>query len=143
MRTSILLACMLLLNPWAVHAQAGTAQGFFSIRINLSNPTLTGSGTVGNAQPNPAFCINQAFSQSTNAQVTVTCSGNQFVSITPQAGMPYQAGTHGGAYRLLFEPTTLVSQNDPLWQMGLGTVTTVRILKKDRREETVELLVSF
>lgn len=143
MRPNILLtATWIMLSAWAVPASAGTAQAAFAVRVNLINPTFVTPPSVP-APPSAGYCISQTLGQSTNAIVKVVCGSNEFVSISPPSGAPFGVGTHGGAYRFLFAPGVPVSRDDPLWHMGLGTVTTARILREDGKEETMEILVSF
>ncbi len=127
-----LLACACLLGAWAVSADAGTARSTFPVNITLGNPAVAGSG----------FCTSQTASQATNAIVTVTCAGNQFVSIAPRTGIPF-AGTHGGAFRYMFEPGGLTAPDDPLWYFGSGTITTLRVYRVNQQEHAMEVEVSF
>jgi hypothetical protein len=119
-----------LLFTWAIPAYAGVVQASFAVNINLNNPG--GSG----------YCINQTLSQSTNAIVNVVCSTNQFVSIEPQPGKPF-LGTHGGAYHFVLAPRKMLSSDDPLWYIGVGTITTMRVIHDEGREDMLEMLVSF
>ncbi len=128
-----LLACACLLGAWAVSADAGTARGTFPVNITLGNPAF--GGTSG-------FCISQTLSQATNAIVTVTCATNQFVSIAPRTGIPF-VGTHGGAFRYMFESGGLTPPGDPLWYFGSGTVTTLRVYHVDQQERAMEVEVTF
>ncbi len=140
--SSVLLACAYLLGSWAAPADAGTINGSFSVQIQLRNPLFSGapvgvagSGTYGS-------CTSQTLGKATNAIVTVTCADSQFVSIAPRPGAPF-LGTHGGAYRFLFEPGAPVSSDDPLWHTGAGTIATLRIYQPEKREYPMEVEVSF
>ncbi len=126
----LLLTCVCGMSAWVVPALAGTTQAAFAVQIQLSNPALSG------------YCINQTLSQSTRAVVTVVCASNQFVSIEPQPGKSF-LGTDGAAYRFMFEPTALISADDPLWYIGAGTITAMHVSHGDGPEHTMELLVSF
>ncbi len=133
------LACACVLGAWAVSADAGTARGTFPVYITLANPAFAGS--------NPAvagfgFCTSQTLSQATNAIVTVTCAGNQFVSIAPRTGIPF-VGTHGGAFRYMLESGGVTEPADPLWYLGSGTITTLRVYHLDPQERAMEIEVSF
>lgn len=125
------LACACLLGAWAVSADAGTARSTFPVNITLANPGA-GSG----------FCTSQTLSQAANATVTVTCVGNQFVSIAPRTGIPF-LGTNGGAFRYMFKPGDLTAADDPLWYFGSGTITTFRVYHVDKQEHAMELEVTF
>ncbi len=132
-RHLLLLACACLLDAWAAPVLAGTAQASFPVRITLGSPLVANGGS---------FCTSQTASQATNAQVTVVCATDQFVSIQPWAGSPF-LGTSGGAYRFMLTPGTSVSTDGPLWHAGAGTVTTVQIHHNKNQEEVMEILVSF
>ncbi len=146
MRSSsrVLLTCAYLLSAWATPANAGTINGSFAVQIQLRNPLSSAApvGVGGSGTNAYASCTSLTLSQATNAIVTVTCGDNQFVSIAPRAGAPF-LGTHGGAYRFLFEPGAPVSSEDPLWHVGTGTVATLRIYQPEKMEYPVEIEVSF
>ena len=94
------------------------------------------------------LCISSALSQQTNALVRVTCQGNQFVSIEQQRDKPF-VGTHGGAYRYIFNKTTAgkfdFSSLGNLLEdrIGQGSITALRVLDLTETDERLELLVSF
>ncbi|MDB5941586.1 MAG: hypothetical protein JWQ13_1152 [Ramlibacter sp.] len=109
-------------------AVAGTASGAFVVQIRLD-----GSG----------LCLSQALSEETNALVSVTCSGGQFVSIAPAPDKPF-AGTQGGAFRFHFEPLAkLRLLSGPPVPFGAGTVTALRVYNSDGGDGAVEMMVSF
>lgn len=143
----LLLACALLISAWTASAlAAGTAQAAFSVQLNLSKVSAAGV-TLGNgtttASPPADYCTSMALGQTSGALVRVVCGSNQFVDISLAPGANFSAGTHGGAYRFILQPGAAMSQDDPLWHVGLGTVTSVRILHKDGQDEIVEMLISF
>lgn len=114
---------------------AGTASGIFSVQINLN------AGRYGD------ICISSALSQQTNAVVRVACAGGQFVSIEPRPGSAF-VGTHGGAWRFVFQrntpiPAFLMGDGESAANIGTGTITAMRLLDVQQRDETLELLVSF
>jgi hypothetical protein len=128
--------CACLLVAWVAPANAGTTQAAFTVRINLNNPLIPGNTS------STGYCISQTLSKATNAIVRVVCGSNQFVSIEPQVGTAFPA-THGGAYRFLFEPTSLMSSDDPMQYMGAGTITSLHVYRENDQEDTIEMLVSF
>lgn len=114
---------------------AATASGAFNVKISLSAPNERG------------ICISSTLSQQTNALVKVICAGGQFVSIEPRPGSNF-VGVHGGAWRFSFPknaaiPAFLMGDGETQSGIGTGTVTAMRVLGLQERDETLELLVSF
>jgi hypothetical protein len=136
----VLAFCAYLMNAWAAPAFAGTAQASFAVRINLNTPLA--SGSTGSTASSSGYCISQTLSLATNAVVRVVCGSNQFVSIEPMPGSAFSTA-HGGAYRYMLEPSTLMPADDPLRYMGAGTITTLHIFHEEGQEDTMEMLVSF
>ena len=113
--------------------QAATASAAFKVELNYIPA---------------AFCINTTLSGQTNALVRVTCQGDQFVNIELQQGKPF-VGTHGGAYRFVFNKTNAARFNSSNLgnlledRIGEGTITALRVLDLTETDERLELLVSF
>jgi hypothetical protein len=129
----------------AAPALAGTATGQFPVRITLANPLYANApaGAAAGAAATGAFCVNQALSQATQATVTVVCSTNQFVSIQPVPGASF-LGTDAGAYRFLLRPDVYAQPADLTWQAGMGTITTLQIVRKKRSQwEITEIQISY
>lgn len=109
-------------------AVAGVTSAAFAVQIRLD-----GSG----------LCISQTLSEETNALVSVTCSGGQFVSIAPAPNRPF-AGTQGGAFRFHIEPQARLSLlSSPPVPFGAGTVTALRVYNSDGGDGALEMMVSF
>jgi hypothetical protein len=114
-----------------LHTQAGQASGNFTVMVQ----------PVG-------VCISTSLSQQTNATVLVTCRGEQFVSIEPRPGSLF-VGVHGGAWRFHMPgnasaiPAFLLASGELQSDIGMGTVTAMRVLDLQQRDQTLELLVSF
>lgn len=130
-------------------AYAGSANSTFPVNITLAKPQLTGVN-VGNATPSQAsptagsYCVNQSLSQATQATVTVTCSTNQFVSISPAPGQGFRAGTHGGAFLFMLRPGVQSDVDDLTWQSGAGTITTLQISRRNwKLWDILEVQVSY
>jgi hypothetical protein len=115
----------------AAECVAGTSAATFKVNVTLQN------------QPQSALCTSQSLSQSTGAVVKVLCSNGQFVSISPNPGVPF-AGVHGGAFTYYFSPAAGVPAPNPGGSpQGTGTVTEYRVYSRDRDDRFVEVLVSF
>jgi hypothetical protein len=132
--TDMLLTTMLCTSAGMV-GTASAATGTFNVNINLVPAFASG------------ICTSSALSQQTNALVRVTCSGGQFVSIEPRPGSNF-GGVHGGAWRFTFPrasaiPQFLMADGEVQPQIGVGTITAMRVLEIKERDETLELLVSF
>lgn len=133
MRSLVLsTATALLAGLVAVPADAATANAMFNVNITLNPPDI-------------GVCVSSTLSAQTNALVKVVCGSDQFVSIEPVQGKPF-LGTHGGAYRYVFAPNTvipysLLGESDP--HIGSGTVTSLRVLNLNALHDRLELLVSF
>jgi hypothetical protein len=117
---------------------ATTASGVFNVKIALNQQATQATNSI---------CVSATLSQQTQALVKVTCAGGQFVSIEPRPGSQF-FGTHGGAWRFHFPRNTVVPQfllGDGELQpdIGTGTITAMRVLGLQERNETLELLVSF
>jgi hypothetical protein len=135
-------ATALLTGFVAVPVGAATANATFNVNITLSPPRVDVGTGVGVAV---GVCVSSTLSAQTNALVKVVCGSDQFVSIEPLQGKPF-LGTHGGAYRYVFAPNTvipyaLLDASDP--HVGRGTVTSLRVLNLNALHDKLELLVSF
>ncbi len=134
MRALVLSAvAAMLAGHVAVPAGAATANATFNVNITLNTP------------PQADVCVSSTLSAQTNALVKVVCRSNQFVSIEPLQGTPF-VGTHGGAYRYIFAPNTVVpyallGDSDP--HIGSGTITSLRVFNLNALHDRLELLVSF
>lgn len=130
--TGLLAACAVL------RANAGSVGNNFNVNIVLSNSAGPATSVTG-------ACTSTSLSAKTQATVQVVCATGQFVSIESTPGKRF-VGTHGGAYRYSFVPSTvwpgsLVLPGDPY--IGSGTVTGLRVVNLNALEDHLELLVSF
>jgi hypothetical protein len=111
-------------------ACAGTATGLFNVNITLTPRDV---------------CVSSVLSAQTNATVRVVCGTEQFVSIESLPGKPF-VGTHGGAYRFVFAPGTIIPSillGESDMNFGAGTITALRVLNLNAHQDRLELLVSF
>ena len=150
---------------------AGTTSSAFAISATFLNPNFAPTASTAAAAPSPSqICVSEAFSQSANATVRVTCGGNQFVSIEPTPGKPF-VGTNGAAFRFAFgpgiasQPQSISGNNtrsadnsdrsgNPNYSgnnsllvanpyVGVGTVTSFRVINLMGNIDLFEFLVSF